>query len=134
MHILIVEDDAFYMDILARHVLSWGHDVTRAATGWDALQKAAALPFDLVLMDVFLPDMTAMDLIPRLRPSQADPPIVTLTGQNSRELERLLREMGVAYYMAKPVSAPELQMVVDHLARGRVRPAAPEQPTVPVPA
>ncbi len=134
MHILIVEDDSFYMDILARQVASWGHDVTRAATGWDALQKSVAMQFDLVLMDVFLPDMTAMDLIPRLRPSQADPPIVTLTGQNSRELERLLREMGVAYYMAKPVSAPELQMVVDHLARGRERPVAPVQGTVSVPA
>jgi DNA-binding response OmpR family regulator len=117
VNILIVEDDAFYLDILARHVQGWGHEVTRADTGRGGLQKAAAMQFDLFLLDVFLPDMTAMDLIPQLRRHQPDARIITLTGQNSRELERELRELGIAYYMAKPVSASELHTIIDHMAR-----------------
>jgi len=117
VNILIVEDDVFYLDILARHVRGWDHDVTRAETGRTALQKAAAMNFDLFLLDVFLPDMTAMDLIPRLRRHQPEARIVTLTGQNSRELELELRRLGIAYYMAKPVSASELHTVIEHMSR-----------------
>ena len=128
MNILIVEDDVFYLDILARHVQGWGHDVTCAETGRTALQKTAAMQFDLFLLDVFLPDMTAMDLIPRLRCHQPDARIITLTGQNSRELERELRETGIAYYMAKPVSASELHTVIDHMARTRCRAGQSRRP------
>ena len=67
MNILIVEDDAFYLDIIVKMVRGWTHDVTCAESGRAALEKAAAKDFDLFLLDVFLPDMTAMDLIPMLR-------------------------------------------------------------------
>ena len=82
MNILIVEDDVFYLDMLAT-VQGWGHDVTGAETGRAGLQKAAAMQFDLFLLDVFLPDMTAMDLIPRLR-DRPDARVITLTGQSTR--------------------------------------------------
>ena len=77
--------------------------MTCAENGRAALEKAFAMDFDLFLLDVFLPDMTAMDLIPRLRSFRPDARIITLTGQSTRELERELRELGIAYYMAKPV-------------------------------
>jgi len=128
VNILIVEDDVFYLDILTRHVQGLGHNVTGAQTGRTGLQKAAAMQFDLFLLDVFLPDMTAMDLIPRLRRRQPDARVITLTGQNSRELERELRELGIAYYMAKPVSATELRTIIDHMARTRCRAGQSRRP------
>jgi DNA-binding response OmpR family regulator len=126
MNILIVEDDVFFMDTLKRQLRGWGHDATGAETGRAGLRKAESMQFDLVLLDVFLPDMTAMDLIPQLRRGRSDAPIVTLTGQNTRELERTLRELGIAYYMAKPVTASELHAVIDHMSRlTQASPAAP---------
>ena len=61
--------------------------MTCAESGRAALEKAAAMDFDLLLLDVFLPDMTAMELIPRLRAFRPDARIITLTGQSTRELE-----------------------------------------------
>jgi DNA-binding response OmpR family regulator len=119
VHILIVEDDVFYRDLLARMVREWGHAATCAENGNTALRKAARTDFDLLLLDVFLPDMTAMGLIPRLKAFRPDARIITLTGQSSRALERELRELGIAYYMAKPVATRELKSILDHLGRQR---------------
>ena len=117
MNILIVEDDFYYQDMLAKMVQGWSHDVTCSENGRSALEKASAMDFDLFLLDVFLPDMTAMDLIPRLRVFRPDARVITLTGQSTRELELKLRELGIAYYMAKPVPASELKGILDHMGR-----------------
>jgi len=119
VNILIVEDDAFYLDMIVKMVRGWTHDVTCAESGRAALEKAAAMDFDLFLLDVFLPDMTAMDLIPRLRSFRPDARIITLTGQSTRKLERELRELGISYYMAKPASQKELKSILDHMSRGQ---------------
>ena len=84
------------------------------------------LPPLLFLLDVFLPDATAMELIPQLKVLQAEARIITLTGQSSRELERTLRELGISYYMAKPFQRDELHSLLTHMAgrrraRGRRR-------------
>jgi DNA-binding response OmpR family regulator len=117
VNILIVEDDFYYQDMLAKMVQGWSHDVTCSENGRSALEKASAMDFDLFLLDVFLPDMTAMDLIPRLRVFRPDARVITLTGQSTRDLELKLRELGIAYYMAKPVPAAELKSILDHMGR-----------------
>jgi len=124
MRILIVEDEELQRDVLAAQVAGWGHEVATAATGEKALSAAAAEGFDLLLLDVYLPDATAVELIPRLRGLGASAPVITLTGQSSRELERRLRELGIAYYMAKPVDAVELRSILEHMGR----PAARQRP------
>ena len=113
MNILIVEDDESYRGLLAQMVQGWGHDAACAGSGHAALEQAAATDFDLFLLDVFLPDMTAMDLIPRLRSLRPDARVITLTGEGTRELELKLRELGIAYYMPKPVSVAELKSILD---------------------
>jgi DNA-binding response OmpR family regulator len=97
-------------------VASWGHAVTVVENGREALEAAARRKFDLFLLDVFLPDMTAMELIPQIKPLQEEARIITLTGQNSRETERKLRELGISYYMAKPFQRDELHSILVHLA------------------
>lgn len=121
MRILIVEDEAWQRDVLAAQVAGWGHEVSTAATGEEACSAAAAEGFDLFLLDVYLPDATAVELIPRLRGLGASAPVITLTGQSSRELERRLRELGIAYYMAKPVEALELRSILEHMGRAAAR-------------
>lgn len=131
MKILVVEDEPLHLDLLCRQLWSWGHTPAPAPSGEAALACAAAEGYDLFLLDVFLSDTTAMELIPRLRALQPDVPAVTVTGQNSRELELELRQLGIAYYLAKPIQPAELQALLDHLAgltrrarRSRPHPAA----------
>ncbi len=117
MRILIVEDEDLQRRVLEAQVAGWGHAVSTAASGKEALCAATAADLDLLLLDVFLPDTTALELIPQLRALGVNAAIITLTGKSSRDLERRLRELGIAYYMAKPVAAVELKSILDHMGQ-----------------
>jgi len=114
--VLIAEDEVLHAEMLRGMVASWGHAVTVVENGREALEAAACREIDLFLLDVFLPDMTAMELIPQLKVLQEDARIITLTGQSSREVERKLRELGISYYMAKPFQGDELHSILAHMA------------------
>jgi two-component system response regulator TctD len=121
MKVLIVEDDQMYRETLQQFLSGWGHGVRSADQGGQAIEMAAIEDFDLLLLDVYLPDMTARELIPALKVLQPRARIVTITGRNSRELERELREQGISYYMAKPVPMQELASILRHMGNGTRR-------------
>jgi CheY-like chemotaxis protein len=131
MKVLIAEDEVLHAEMLSGMVASWGHAVTVVESARQALEAAASRKFDLFLLDVFLPDMTAVELIPQLKALQPEVRIITLTGQNSRELERRLRELGISYYMAKPFQRDELHSILEHMA-GRPRVPGRSRPTNPI--
>jgi DNA-binding response OmpR family regulator len=116
MKVLIVEDDLLQADALKQMIRAWGHEAEAVVTGEKAVQAVCEQRRDLILMDVYLPDMTAMELIPMVRAIQPDARIITLTGQSCRELELRLRELGIAYYMAKPFAKDELFSLLSHAA------------------
>jgi CheY-like chemotaxis protein len=123
MNILIVEDEILQAEMLTRMLQTWGHAVVSVDSGQQALDRLARGAPDLILLDVFLPDITAVELIPQIKAIQPDARIITLTGQSSRELERKLRELGISYYMAKPFQRGELHSILVHMAG---RPCAQE--------
>jgi CheY-like chemotaxis protein len=116
MKILIVEDEILQAEILTHMLRSWEHEVVSVDGGQEALDTLERCVPDLILLDVFLPDMTAMELIPQIKALQPQARIITLTGQSNRELERRLRELGISYYMAKPFQRGELHSILVHLA------------------
>jgi DNA-binding response OmpR family regulator len=116
MKVLIVEDDRLQAETLKQMIRSWGYEVEAVDTGSSAMLAVQGQNPDLFLLDVFLPDITAMELIPMIRALQPDARIITLTGQSSRDLELRLRKLGIAYYMAKPFQREELYSILAHMA------------------
>lgn len=116
MNVLIVEDDPQVAGLLHRLVREWGHAASIAATGMDALHRLRDAPFDLVLLDVFLPDANGDELLPRINEFWSGRGIVVLTGSDSVDLEEKLRRQGVLYFMMKPVNISELEAIVRHIA------------------
>jgi DNA-binding response OmpR family regulator len=117
MRILLVEFDACLAESMKGLIGKWGHQTEECAGGKDALSKFRTCPYDLVLMEVDLPDMKGHELIRGLRRMSAETWIVTMTDVNSRELELQIREEGVLYYMVKPFEAESLKSLLDHLNR-----------------
>ena len=111
MKVLIVEDETLYRETLATMVSGWGYEVATAETGQEALENVLFQGVDVLLLDVFLPDTTAFELIPKLQDRYPGIRIVALTGKGCRELERRLRALGAAYYIAKPFQRAELESV-----------------------
>ena len=117
MQILIVEDDDAIAKPLAAGLEREGFDVTRVATGEDALE--AALP-DLVLLDLRLPGMDGTEVCRRLR-ARSDVPIIVVTAKGE-EVDRVVGlELGADDYLVKPFGFRELLARIRAVMR-RARP------------
>lgn len=119
MKILIIEDTREVSDFLEVLISRWGHQPRTAATGKDAIGILKEEMFELVLLDIFLPDTVAYDLIPSIKAAWSGINIITMTGQSTREVEERVRGEGILYYMVKPVESSELKAVIDHLVKNQ---------------
>ena len=115
MNILIVEDDINVGLILAESIRHWGYNTENAYTCKDALAKVKQKKFELILLDIFLPDGKGHKLIPQFKELWPDVKIVTMTGRNTRELETEVRQYGIIYYMAKPFKTQSLKELLGHI-------------------
>lgn len=117
MHILLVEDDVSVAKVIKQKVENLDHRVETAYTGQDALKKVRKKRFDLMLLDIFLPDCRGHELIPKFKEARPELGIVTMTDYNTRELELEVRQQGILYYLVKPFSGKEMEDLLDHIAK-----------------
>jgi DNA-binding response OmpR family regulator len=127
--ILLVEDDATFRDAVVGHLTRAGHDVTAVRDGPSAVERYAAEPADLVLLDLMLPGLGGLEVCRRLRSMRRDLPLIMVTAR-VQEHERVQGlQHGADDYLPKPVSLRELELRVRALLR---RSAAPPEPVVGV--
>ncbi|NTW97198.1 MAG: response regulator, partial [Oscillochloris sp.] len=112
LRVLVAEDNPINQQVIMR-MLTWlGHAVTVVADGQRALQAVAQAPYDVVLMDVQMPELdgeAATQHIRSLGAAITQPHIVALTANAlGGDRERLLRA-GMDDYLSKPVQAADLQ-------------------------
>lgn len=120
MEILVVEDDVPNAEIISRALKRWDHQVLWVATGKEAVEKAQSHFFDLVLLDIMLPDVMGYELIPKFKKYLSKINVVTMTGHSTLEMEKKVRAYGITYYMAKPVLFDELKSILNHLSRKKI--------------
>jgi len=117
MNILLVEDDPSAAQVMCVTMKkAWKQEVTQVSTGRAAVQAAENQNFDLVLLDIMLPDGFGYTFIPEIRKHQPDLKIITMTGHNTPEMEKRIWKHSITYYMAKPVNFKELKDIIDHIA------------------
>ncbi|MGD9531111.1 response regulator transcription factor [Pseudonocardia sp.] len=106
--VLVVEDDATIGEVLQVTLRDNGHDVRRVLDGRSALAAARDTVFDLVLLDLGLPDMDGVEVCRRIRPLQAAAVIVVLTARTAEMDVIVALEAGADDYLTKPVRLGEL--------------------------
>ncbi|MCW9045182.1 MAG: response regulator transcription factor [Alphaproteobacteria bacterium] len=115
--VLVVEDDPDIASLISMHLGDNGFEVqveNRGDTGLEAFKEGA---FDLVVLDLMLPNMDGLTLCREMRTGNGYIPILMLTAK-STELDRVLGlEMGADDYLTKPFSLPELIARVKALLR-----------------
>lgn len=120
--ILVVEDDATTADLVALYLRHAGHGVVAERSGTAALERLAAEPFDLVILDVMLPQVDGLEICRRIR-EEGDRPVILLTAR-TRESDRVEGlDLGADDYVTKPFSPRELVARV-HAVLRRVPPGA----------
>lgn len=116
--LLAVDDEPGILDAIAYTMEQAGFEVDRATNAAEALELAFSRHYDLILLDVILPDGSGVDLCRELR-QRSDVPIIMLTARDS-EVDRVLGlEMGADDYLGKPFSMAELTSRVRALLRRR---------------
>jgi len=115
--ILAVEDNLDLADLLLMHLRDAGYAVEKAGDGRGALKRLEDESFDLVVLDLMLPDLDGLDICRRLRARPDYLPILMLTSK-STEFDRVLGlEVGADDYLTKPFSIRELLARVKALFR-----------------
>lgn len=115
-NILFVDDDPITLEILGKAAKILGHTPTLVNAARPAIQIAAEIQPDLIMMDMMMPDLDGLDLLACLRsqPSTAKIPVVILSAGATPDDARLARAAGAQEYMTKPVS---LVTLVDTIKR-----------------
>lgn len=119
MRILLVEDDASLADGLVDVLSRSGYAVTWAATGGSADCLLFTQDFEVVLLDLGLPDMDGCELLYRLRQRKNPVPVLILTARDAVDDRVKGFEQGADDYLAKPFDLRELEARVRALIRRR---------------
>ncbi len=114
MRVLVVDDSIDAATSLARVLALWGHDVSTAHAGPEAIETAVARRPDLVLLDIGLPGMDGYQVAEHLRatPEAGHPLLIALTGYGQEEDRRRSREVGIEHHLVKPVDLDVLQALL----------------------
>jgi DNA-binding response OmpR family regulator len=109
--LLIVDDDADIQRILTLRLQQDGYRVARAFTGAEALSATQKQPFDLIILDLLLPDIDGFAVLAglRARSATAMTPILLLSARDSPEQKVRGLQLGADDYITKPFSPAELQ-------------------------
>jgi len=105
--VLIVDDERNIQVTLARALSLEGYATEAAGTGQEALERIAALPVDLVLLDVKLPDLDGLQVLERARKTRPGLPVVVMSGHGSIETVRQAFKLGAFDYLEKPIGERE---------------------------
>jgi two-component system, NtrC family, response regulator len=112
-NILIIDDDQSFAYMLFRVVSEMGHKVSVASTVSEGLEITSSSSFDVVFLDVMLPDGNGLELIDTLRGTESPPEIIIITGAGDPDGAELAIRNGAWDYLEKPftVSAVSLPLL-----------------------
>ncbi len=115
--ILIVEDEPNMRMGLKDNLSFEGYDVTTAAEGQEGLRQILENSYDLIILDVMMPNLSGFDICKKVRGNNIETPIILLTAKGE-EIDKVLGlELGADDYITKPFSLRELLARIKALLR-----------------
>ena len=115
-HILVVDDEDKIRDIIKKYANFEGYSVTEAANGMEAVEKCQYHKFDIIIMDIMMPELDGFSACREIRKT-SDTPVIMLSARGE-EYDRIHGfELGIDDYVIKPFSPRELMMRVDAIMK-----------------
>ena len=125
-HVLLVDDNQVNLKLASELIRLWGHSVSEAEHGERAFELYRQREFDLIILDIQMPDIDGASLLKMMRECKPDDPapIVALTANVlNDEADRLL-ELGFDYYLSKPIDESRFRALLDGSPQRRLEAAA----------
>jgi two-component system NtrC family response regulator len=108
--VLIIDDDEIFCEMLSDMVARLGHSALKALSIKEGLGIAFAGAFDIVFLDIHLPDGNGLDILPKIREAPSGPEIIIITGSGNSGGAELALKNGVWDYIEKPSSIKAMQL------------------------
>ena len=120
LNVLIVDlkKDA---DLLQLQIQKLKHTATILESYKDAFKEITNTYFDLIIVDIDLPQGNGIDFIKQIRELRGSVNVVTITKDSCRELEKETREQRVIYYAIKPFEVAELKAILNHILVKKIK-------------
>ncbi|MDC3415743.1 response regulator transcription factor [Aquibacillus salsiterrae] len=125
--VLIVDDEQSIVTLLKYNIEQAGFITDVAYTGTSGLEKAMKESFDLIVLDLMLPEMDGTEVCKQLRRHQIDTPILMLTAKDDEFDKVLGLELGADDYLTKPFSPKEVVARIKAILRRTIKNENPEQ-------
>ncbi|MBW1797750.1 MAG: sigma-54-dependent Fis family transcriptional regulator [Deltaproteobacteria bacterium] len=126
--ILIIDDDNMLCNTLSRYVRRMGHEATYALTLDDGLKEVSSGEFDVVFLDVRLPDGNGLEAIPRIRKVPSLPEVIIITGEGDPDGAEIAIKSGAWAYIEKPFSIGNIELQLVRALQYRREKAATKPP------
>jgi two-component system NtrC family response regulator len=110
--ILIIDDDMAVNELLGDVVARMGHDACSAVNAQQGLAMAEKDPFDLILLDVGLPDGDGLKILPRIRETAQAPEVIIITGNGNPDAAEMAIKNGAWDYLVKPSSVDNIMLAI----------------------
>lgn len=117
MRILVIEDEKELCDSIKEGLILDGYEVDACYNGLDGEEMATIEPYDLILLDLTLPDMDGMDILKSVRSENALVPILILSARVQTEDKVEGLDRGANDYLTKPFDFSELEARIRSLTR-----------------
>ncbi len=121
--VLVVEDEESLLKLEIILLTVKGYEVAGVSTGSEALEKLSKESFDLVLLDIMLPDIDGYEVCRRIKehPRHSGLPVVMLTAKKSAEDKERATTCGADDYLTKPFKSAMIIEVIERLLSGSKR-------------
>ena len=113
--ILLAEDNHVNLSIAKRFLSKWGIEVTEATNGLEAVEKFGASTFDLLLLDLEMPEMDGATALKEIRKFNKETPAVAFTAAVYDNMQVDLLEKGFVDYIHKPFRPEDLHAKIEGL-------------------
>lgn len=113
--ILLVEDEEALHETLKMNLGLEGYDVVSAYNGQEALEKLEGEYFDLVILDIMLPEIDGIGVLETMRIKKIDSPVLILSARNSTQDRILGLKKGADDYLTKPFALEELLLRIEKM-------------------
>ncbi len=124
-HILVVDDEARIRSIIKKYAEFEGHTVTEAIDGMEAVRLCRAQNFDIIIMDIMMPELDGFSACRQIR-KLSETPIIMLSARGEEYDKINGFELGIDDYVVKPFSPKELMLRVEAVMK-RIRRTPEEQ-------
>ncbi|HDP68445.1 MAG TPA: sigma-54-dependent Fis family transcriptional regulator [Candidatus Marinimicrobia bacterium] len=119
MRILVVDDEKNIRQTLSAILSDEGHHITTAETGEEGLHRLGEIPFDLVFLDVKLPNISGIEVLKQIKNECPSTEVLMISGDSDINTAVTAVKMGAHDFMEKPLSLPKILIAVQNIAEKR---------------